>query len=127
MNSGANQIAKIKIKPLRYTLMELRQINFLKRKGKPIPVDLLNKPFEDFDVGNQIKPKKSNKSMANLKIEEIKENNKENSSLTITLKKDNKEDEIENKNSSSIESGGILKLNICKENDDKSSEKSNED
>ena len=127
MNSGANQIAKIKIKPLRYTLMELRQINFLKRKGKPIPVDLLNKPFEDFDVGNQIKPKKSNKSMANLKIEEIKENNKENSSLTITLKKDNKEDEIENKNSSSIESRGILKLNICKENDDKSSEKSNED
>ena len=45
-----NQLAKIKIKPLRYTLMELREMNYLKRKGKPIPKELLNKPFEDFDV-----------------------------------------------------------------------------
>ena len=82
MNSETNQIAKIKIKPLRYTLMELREINFLKRKGRPIPPELLNKPFEDFDVGNKLKPKKEPIP----KIVEIKENKDESSDLSNTIK-----------------------------------------
>ena len=116
MNVENNKIAKIKIKPLRYTLMELREMNYLKRKGKKIPVELLNKPFEDFDVGNQLKPKKSNKSLSNLKIEEVNENNKESSNLSITPKENDKE-EIDNqsKKSSSKESG-LFKLNFCNDN-----------
>ena len=39
---------KLKIHPLRYTLMELRKINYLKRNNLPIPAELKNRKFEHF-------------------------------------------------------------------------------
>lgn len=41
---------KLKIRSLRYTLMELREINYLKRNGKPIPDRLRYKRCDDFEV-----------------------------------------------------------------------------
>ena len=138
MNPEINQIANIKIKPLRYTLMELREINFLKRKGRPIPPKLLNKPFEDFDVGNELKSKKANISKTN--IEEIKENNNESSDLSNTIKqKENTENEIDEKKNndsknkskeSSLNENGGFKLqlfNADNSDDNKSSESENEE
>ena len=37
-----------KIHPLKYTLMELRKINYLKRNNLPIPAELKNRKFEHF-------------------------------------------------------------------------------
>ena len=47
--------AKLRIKPIKYTLMELRKINFCKRKGIPIPQELLDKKFEDFAIEDKTK------------------------------------------------------------------------
>ena len=49
---------KLKIHPLRYTLMELRKINYLKRNNLPIPSELKNKKFEHFDVDESMFKKK---------------------------------------------------------------------
>ena len=125
-----NTLAKIKIKPLRYTLMELRKMNYLKRRGKPIPLELLNKPFEDFDVSNQIKIKRRQSKISQIskisneeeKMDEIKEDNKESSDLSNTPQSNEKS--IENKNSikSSEKENGILQLKFC---EDDENEKSN--
>ena len=50
MNGKEHKIAKLKIKSLRYTLMELREINYLKRNGKPIPPSLKFKRCDDFEI-----------------------------------------------------------------------------
>ena len=130
MNQNNNdfQMAKIKIKPLRYTLMELREMNYLKRKGKPIPVELLKKPFEDFEIGNQLKTKKSSKSIKNPKIEEeidgIKEEDaKENTSsfLSDSQKSENKSKKSSDKNA------GILQLKFCGGEDDNKSSSNESD
>ena len=124
-----NQLAKIKIKPLRYTLMELREMNYLKRKGKPIPKELLNKPFEDFDVSNQIKTKRRQSKMSKISIEEekmdeIKEEKKESSELSNTPKSSIYDKTIENKKSkkSSEKENGILQLKFCEDDEDEKSD-----
>ena len=129
VDNDINQLAKIKIKPLRYTLMELREMNYLKRKGKPIPKELLNKPFEDFDVSNQIKMKRRQSKISQIspeeeKMDEIKEDNKESSDLSITPKSSINDKSIEDKKSKkSLEKeNGILQLKFC---DDDEDEKSN--
>lgn len=43
---------KLKVKPLKWTLMELRKMNFLRRKNLPIPKELLEKKFENFDLND---------------------------------------------------------------------------
>lgn len=48
--------AKLRIKPIKYTLMELRKINYCKRKGIPVPQELLDKKFEDFAIEEKAKP-----------------------------------------------------------------------
>ncbi len=124
IENEVNKLAKLKIKPLRYTLMELREINYLKRKGKPIPTQLLNKPFEDFELTNQINAKKSN----TIKIEEIKEDQKESSNLSssnnsnVLSKSNNKNQKEKDKDKES----GILQLKFCgddEDNNNNSSEK----
>ena len=50
MDDNELRIDKLKIKSLRYTLMELREINYLKRNGKPIPPSLKYKRCDDFEV-----------------------------------------------------------------------------
>ena len=122
------KLAKIKIKPLRYTLMELREMNYLKRKGKPIPKELLNKPFEDFDVSNQIKAKRkqskiSQNSIEDEKMDEIKEDNRESSDLSNTPKSNINDKSIENKKSkkSSEKENGILQLKFCEDDEDEKS------
>ena len=114
IENEVNKLAKLKIKPLRYTLMELREINYLKRKGKPIPTQLLNKPFEDFELTNQINAKKSN----TIKIEEIKEDQKESSNLSSSnnsnaLSKSNNKSQKEKDKES-----GILQLKLCGDDED---------
>ena len=114
IENEVNKLAKLKIKPLRYTLMELREINYLKRKGKPIPTQLLNKPFEDFDVTNQINTKKSK----TMRILEIKEDQKESSNLSssnnsnVLSKSNNKSQKEKDKES------GILQLKLCGDDED---------
>ena len=123
-------IAKIKIKPLRYSLMELREMNFLKRKGRPIPAELLNKPFEDFDVNMQFKSCKTN-NYENLKIDEIKEEKKENSEISISHnspKESNKSKSESNKSKSSSEKeSGILQLKFCDDDENNSSQNWNDE
>ena len=114
IENEVNKLAKLKIKPLRYTLMELREINYLKRKGKPIPTQLLNKPFEDFDVTNQINTKKSK----TMRILEIKEDQKESSNLSSSnnsnaLSKSNNKSQKEKDKVS-----GILQLKLCGDDED---------
>ena len=129
MNTGnhSNQIAKIKIKPLRYTLMELREMNYLKRKGKPIPSELLNKPFEDFDVNNNINQIRQ-KKIDNSKIHKINEDNKESSELSNTKKSqiynnlnENDKDKKSKNSSKNDNDNVILKLQFCDGNDDNNS------
>ena len=131
MNSNNEdfKIAKIKIKPLRYTLMELREMNYLKRKGKPIPIELLKKPFEDFEIGNQLKTRKSNTSIKKLKIEKINEIKEENpkedskSDLSKSEKIENKSKESSNKES---RQSGILQLKLCGDEDEDFNSSSND-
>ena len=47
--------SKLRIKPMKYTLMELRKINYCKRKGIPVPQELLDKKFEDFVIEDKVK------------------------------------------------------------------------
>ena len=49
MNKKKDKKGKnFKIHPLKYTLMELRKINYLKRNNLPIPAELKNRKFEHF-------------------------------------------------------------------------------
>ena len=49
MNKKKDKKGKnFKIHPLKYTLMELRKINYLKRNHLPIPSELKNRKFEHF-------------------------------------------------------------------------------
>jgi hypothetical protein len=109
--------------------MELREMNYLKRKGKPIPKELLNKPFEDFDVSNQIKTKRRQSKMSKISIEEekmdeIKEDKKESSELSNTPKSSIYDKTIENKKSkkSSEKENGILQLKFCEDDEDEKSD-----
>ena len=119
-----HKIAKIKIRPLKYTLMELREINYYKRRGKPIPVELLSKHFEDFDVRNQLlqgqKPKQTKLNINNSKIDEIKEEDNKESSSVSNSQKSNSFYKNENNNGSS-KKRGILKLNFNDDEDEKDS------
>ena len=67
---------KLRIKPIKYTLMELRHINYCKRKGIPIPQELLDKKFEDFTIDDKQKVQKP--QMLNLKEENESSHSKEN-------------------------------------------------
>ena len=46
---------KLRIKPLIYTMMELRKIKYLLRKDKEIPKELLEKEFEDYELDKETK------------------------------------------------------------------------
>lgn len=67
---------KLRIKPIKYTLMELRHINYCKRKGIPIPQELLDKKFEDFTIDDKQKVPKP--QMLNLKEDNESSHSKEN-------------------------------------------------
>ena len=89
---------KLKIKPMRYTLMELRKINYLTRNGLPIPDELKNKQYEDLPI-NQPKAKNANDAQKlNLQDlsddDSIEEDNKKNSNtLMLNDNKGNKPNE----------------------------------
>ena len=46
---------KLRIKPLIYTMMEVRKIKYLLRKDKEIPKELLEKEFEDYELDKETK------------------------------------------------------------------------
>lgn len=63
--------SKLRIKPMKYTLMELRKINYCKRKGIPVPQELLDKKFEDFVIEDKVKEAKPQL----LQLQEVNESN----------------------------------------------------
>ena len=108
LENETNSTVTIKVRVLKYTLMELREMNYLRRKGKEIPSNLLNKTFEDFDINN------SGDNDDN-KVNECAKSSKNEDDSFLSQSKD-KDSNLDNK---------IVTLNYCKEDKESKSNQKN--